>query len=371
MDANEPPRDPGVAPAAPGPAVSTRKLLDKRVLLGGLVGLAIVMLATLAFLYLNTRLERDRAGANTPNATAPADEEWPGLSDQDRLHVRPVSIPRPRPTPGMLTAILSGYADAEFTVGADGKATDIRIVRESTSDIGYGAEARRMIAAAEWPTDWRGRVAPYHAAYRVVFPPGRGPSAIAPLSIGRPNLTPDILALRRDVAVTLLLHVTADGLVDSARVIDQDVDSSAAAAEAMRVALGARYPPSATGYQTQLVIRFEVVAAANADETAPRGPAISYADVPFSQRPNASDYSRYYPRRARYNGIDGRVVLSCVVQRSLRLQCSVAEENPPGQGFGDAALRIARRFRAERQFPDGRSTVGAQVNMPMVFRASE
>jgi hypothetical protein len=32
-------------------------------------------------------------------------------------------------------------------------------------------------------------------------------------------------------------------------------------------------------------------------------------------------------------------------------------------------LRIAQRFRAERQFPDGRSTVGAQVRMPLAFRA--
>ncbi|MBL8542232.1 MAG: TonB family protein [Hyphomonadaceae bacterium] len=369
MDVSDTPPETPKPDAARAPAARPPFKLDRRVLAGAIVVLA-ALLVIGVLVYLNARSGRDLANG-APDEQAQVDEEWPGLGDQNRLHVRPLTMPRPRPTPGMLASILSGYADAEFTIGADGKAGNIRIVRESAPDIGYGAEARRMIAAATWPTDWRGRSAPFDASYRVIFPPGRGPSEIEPLAIASPNLTPEIMALRRDVAVTLLVHVTPEGLVDSARVIDQDVESSAAAAEAMRVALGARYPANGAGYETQLVVRFNVTAAQTAEGELPRGPSVSYADVPFSQRPSASDYSRYYPRRARYNNIDGRVTLACIVQRNLRLDCSVAEENPPGQGFGEAALRIARRFRAQSQFPDGRSTVGAQVSMPMAFRAAE
>lgn len=370
MDASETPPETQQPQAESTPAAAAPVKFDRRMVVGAAAA-AVALMVIVGLIHLSQRSTRDLANGGTAATQVQADEEWPGMDDQNRLHVRPLTMPRPRPTPGMLASILSGYADAEFTIGADGKASNIRIVRESTPDIGYGAEARRLITAATWPTDWRGRSAPFDASYRVIFPPGRGASEIQPLAIASPNLTPEIMALRRDVAVTLLVHVTPEGLVDSARVIDQDVESSAAAAEAMRVALGARYPSSGAAYETQLVVRFDVAAAQSAQNDLPRGPSVSYGEVPFSQRPSASDYSRYYPRRARYNNINGRVVLSCIVQRNLRLDCSIAEENPPGQGFGDAALRIARRFRAEPQFPDGRATIGAQVSMPMVFRASE
>jgi protein TonB len=51
---------------------------------------------------------------------------------------------------------------------------------------------------------------------------------------------------------------------------------------------------------------------------------------------------RFYPRDAFVRGIDGRVELACFVEIDGRLTCEVATETPPGHGFGDAALALAR-----------------------------
>jgi TonB family protein len=358
-----PPEQPATQPAQP-----IRPKLDWRI--PAAVAAVVTAASVAVAVYFATRPGQEFAPLAPPPASV-EQEAWPGLAEYDRLGVRPLSIPRPTPNAAMLATFLSGYADLEFTVGADGKASDIRVIRESAEDIGYGAEARRLVAAATWPTEWRGRAAPYAGRYRVVFPPGRSfADAVTPISIASPNLNEEILALRRNAAVTLQVSVNADGAVESAQVIDADVDSQAVAAEALRVAMGARYPtnPAGVGYETQLVVRFDVLGALSAREHAPVGPVVALSEVPFAQRPTASDFSRNYPRRALNAGLDGHVSLNCVVGRDLRLDCRIAEEDPPNQGFGNAALRIARRFRAERQFPDGRSTVGAQVSVPMAFR---
>jgi len=334
---------------------------------------AVVLIAAIAAAawWFTMRSGQDLVQQEAPT-TAAVEEEWPGLSDQDRLHVRPLRIGRPVLGQAMQMAILSGYADVEFTVGENGRASDIRVVRESVRDLGYAAEGRRLVAGATWPTDWRGRTAPFDASYRVIFPPGRSAREIAPLSIASPNLTPEILALRRNAVVTLVVRVDEDGEVEGARVVDSDVQSDAVTSEAMRVAMGARYPPSSSGvgYETQLIVRFDVLGAQGSgrDDDVPLGPTVTLSEVPFTQQPSAGDFNRHYPRRARNAGVNGRVVLACVVQRNLRLGCNVAEEDPPGEGFATAALRLSRQFRAGRQFPDGRSTVGAQVRVPLVFR---
>lgn len=51
---------------------------------------------------------------------------------------------------------------------------------------------------------------------------------------------------------------------------------------------------------------------------------------------------RWFPRQAFMQGIAGEVVLDCEVSVDGRLSCVVASETPTGQGFGDAALRIAQ-----------------------------
>lgn len=50
---------------------------------------------------------------------------------------------------------------------------------------------------------------------------------------------------------------------------------------------------------------------------------------------------RFYPRQAFMRGVAGEVVLQCDVDTDGRMSCVVASETPEGEGFGEAALRIA------------------------------
>lgn len=62
-------------------------------------------------------------------------------------------------------------------------------------------------------------------------------------------------------------------------------------------------------------------------------------DPVWLQRPRNPE--RFYPRDAFMRGIAGEVVLECEIDTEGRLTCVVASEAPAGQGFGEAALRIA------------------------------
>ncbi len=72
--------------------------------------------------------------------------------------------------------------------------------------------------------------------------------------------------------------------------------------------------------------------------TAPREPVVITNPV-WIERPRNPE--RFYPRQAFMQGVAGEVVLQCDVDMDGRMSCVVASETPAGQGFGEAALRIA------------------------------
>lgn len=88
-------------------------------------------------------------------------------------------------------------------------------------------------------------------------------------------------------------------------------------------------------------------------------------------RPSARDMRRAYPRAAQSRGREGRVVLDCVVDAAGLLTCSVSNESPRGEGFGEAALELVPLFRMQPTLPDGRSVAGARVRLPMTFRLQQ
>jgi periplasmic protein TonB len=89
------------------------------------------------------------------------------------------------------------------------------------------------------------------------------------------------------------------------------------------------------------------------------------------QRPGQRDFDRYYPTRANERGQSGRVQLDCLVDSTGRIACTVVSEDPPGWGFGDAAIRISRSFRMAPQTADGRPTSGGRIPVPITFRLPE
>ena len=92
-------------------------------------------------------------------------------------------------------------------------------------------------------------------------------------------------------------------------------------------------------------------------------------DVVWAQRPSSRRVSDAYPDRAARQGVGGRVELSCVVQSTLGVSCSVASETPTGMGFGRAALTVAGSYRAATALSNGASAVGARTRIVVQFQA--
>lgn len=61
----------------------------------------------------------------------------------------------------------------------------------------------------------------------------------------------------------------------------------------------------------------------------------------------------------------GTVVLDCTVRADGRLNCTVASEDPPNWGFGEASLRVARNFKVRPQLANGVPTEGGRIRVPI------
>jgi len=76
----------------------------------------------------------------------------------------------------------------------------------------------------------------------------------------------------------------------------------------------------------------------------------------------------YYPPDAQMQGREGRVVLQCIVTAKGSVdQCKVISEDPPGVGFGEAALRMTCLFKMRPETRDGQPVSGARVTIPIHF----
>lgn len=96
---------------------------------------------------------------------------------------------------------------------------------------------------------------------------------------------------------------------------------------------------------------------------------LEISDVNWIREPSARDFARYYPTDALDNNISGRVTLDCVIGGGGGLNCSVVQESPGGNGFGQAALNISRQVRVRSRLADGSPAAGRHLRLPLSFRA--
>ncbi|MGQ0533089.1 MAG: energy transducer TonB [Caulobacteraceae bacterium] len=88
----------------------------------------------------------------------------------------------------------------------------------------------------------------------------------------------------------------------------------------------------------------------------------------WEQRPTAETFARHYPEAAISGGVEGSVLLVCAIRTDRRLSCEVAEELPPGRGFGLAARLIARDFLLrETELGQPGQAVGDRIRIPIRF----
>jgi len=105
------------------------------------------------------------------------------------------------------------------------------------------------------------------------------------------------------------------------------------------------------------------------DSSQPPRPSVMGPYRPdWLEKPSADDLSRYYPDHAARHDISGRATIACAVRADGRLdRCEIRSETPAGEGFGQAALRISRKFRMIP--PDDPNAAPAKVVVPLVFEA--
>ena len=94
---------------------------------------------------------------------------------------------------------------------------------------------------------------------------------------------------------------------------------------------------------------------------APSAPGIQ--SPPWTRLPTAEDLGEVHPP-----GDPGRAKIRCLVQADGKIgQCTIIDEDPAGRGLGQAALKLAPRFRMKKSLPNGQSTTGAAVIIPFRF----
>ena len=105
-----------------------------------------------------------------------------------------------------------------------------------------------------------------------------------------------------------------------------------------------------------------------ASDTAAPAPAASSDGKSAPSESCAGKFARYYPPEAQKARREGRAVIKChVTAQGTVDNCVVVSEDPPGLGFGKAALGMACLFKMKPKTVDGQPVDGGETTIPIRF----
>jgi TonB family protein len=100
----------------------------------------------------------------------------------------------------------------------------------------------------------------------------------------------------------------------------------------------------------------------------PPGPAV-ITNPDWASKPNGQDVERYYPEGAQKKDLEGRATVRCQVTAGGKLaECAVVAEDPVGEGFGEAALRLSTLFHMRPMTRGGAPVAAGVINIPIRFQ---
>jgi TonB family protein len=102
------------------------------------------------------------------------------------------------------------------------------------------------------------------------------------------------------------------------------------------------------------------------------GPPLELLDPFWLQTADAASVGRLFPVEAAKAGLKtGRAILACQAAHDGSMSCTVAQEDPPGLGFGQAALAVAAVMKMNPWTPQGAPVDGANIRLPIRVNLTE
>ena len=101
----------------------------------------------------------------------------------------------------------------------------------------------------------------------------------------------------------------------------------------------------------------------------PLPPPVVITNPDWLRKPTANDMVAVYPIKAMKAGESGRAIIKCVVTTTGLLRaCGVVTEDPPGDGFGIAAVVLSRTFLMKPRLANGIPVEG-EISIPISFKS--
>jgi protein TonB len=111
----------------------------------------------------------------------------------------------------------------------------------------------------------------------------------------------------------------------------------------------------------------QLAGSTSSTDTLTSPPPLEASQLRWAHIPVPRDYAENFPKKAMRRDIEGRAAILCPVLAEDRLgPCRPEMEEPGGEGFGEAAVRIGKIFRLRPGAAPEGSTVRIKIrfNLP-------